>query len=101
MLTYQALLEYIRKAKDFGASDEEISRRLKAAGWYQVDVQDALDLYRKLTVQAPAVRSVSAPAAPAPTLFERLIPRHYDPHLVAIAVFSFALGFLGYLWLTQ
>lgn len=101
-MTYHGLLEYIRKAKDYGAPDEEIIRRLRAAGWYQVDVQDALELYRKLAGGTGGFAPHQPlPAAPKPSPLERIIPRHYDPHLIAVAVVSFALGFLGYLWLSQ
>jgi hypothetical protein len=101
-MTYHGLLEYIRKAKDYGASDEEVIKRLRSAGWYQVDVQDGLDLYRKLTSEnggGSAYRPMPAP--PTPSLLERVVPRHYDPHLIAVAAMSFALGFVGYFWLAQ
>jgi hypothetical protein len=101
-MTYHGLLEYIRKAKDYGAPDDEISRRLRAAGWYQVDVQDALELYRKLSGEYGAFAPHEPlPPPPPPSMIERIVPRHYDPHLIAVAVLSFALGFLGYLWLSQ
>jgi len=99
-MTYQSLLEYIRKAKDCGASDEEVTQRLRAAGWYQVDVKDALELYRRLTANT-AKEDCVPERPPAPTLLERVAPRHYDPHLIAIAALSFAIGFLGYVVLTR
>ena len=100
-MTYHALLEYIRKAKDCGASDEEVASRLRKAGWYQVDVQDALELYHRLT--ANTAKEDCAPAAnvPKPSLAERMVPRHYDPHLIAVASLSFSLGFLAYVWFTR
>lgn len=99
-MTYTALLEYIRKAKDCGASDAEVTDRLRKAGWYQVDVQDALELYRRLT--SNTAREDCAPdRPPAPSLLERVAPRHYDPHLIAVAALSFAVGFLGYVVLTR
>lgn len=100
-MTYSALLEYIRKAKDYGASDEEVVKRLRAAGWYQVDADDALRLYRKLTTHNEAAVRAPSPTPPSPSALERVIPRHYDPHLIAVAALSFALGFLGYLWWAQ
>ena len=95
-MTYHALLEYIRQAKEQGAPDGDITARLTSAGWYTVDVQDALRLYGTLTAVNPRV--VAEPAsAPRPSVAERLVPRHYDPHLIAVASFSFAVGFVGYL----
>lgn len=100
-MTYHALLEYIRAAKDCGASDVEITGRLVKAGWYKVDVQDALELYRKLT--ANTVHGDYTPQCdpPKPSLSERIAPRHYDPHLIAVAAVSFGIGFLAYVWLTH
>ncbi len=101
-MTYHGLLEYIRKAKDYGASDEEVIKRLRSAGWYQVDAQDGVNLYHKLTAENGGFTAHQPlPAAPAPSVLERLVPRHYDPHLIAVAAMSFALGFVGYFWLAQ
>lgn len=100
-MAYRALLEYIRSAKTCGASDIEITEQLHKAGWYRVDIQDALDLYRRLIAREEAMRCDVAPTAPAPSVTERLIPRHYDPQLIAIAAISFALGFIGYLVLAN
>ena len=100
-MTYHALLEYIRKAKDVGASDVEISDRLAKAGWYRVDVQDALELYRRLTTTTRAGDYSPQAEPPKPSLAERIAPRHYDPHLIAIAAVSFAVGFVLYVWLTH
>jgi hypothetical protein len=101
-MSHNALLEYIRKARDCGASDAEIEKRLHAAGWYAVDVQDGLELYHKLTAMAEHKTCASQePAAPKPSLTERIVPRSYDPHLIAVAAVSFALGFLLYVWLSR
>ncbi len=99
-MTYHALLEYIREAKNCGSLDEEISKRLTDAGWYTVDVQDALHLYRKLTEVKPSTEVCEPGRAPKPSLAERLMPRHYDPHLIAVASVAFAIGFVGYLLIT-
>jgi hypothetical protein len=98
-MAHNALLEYIRQAKQADASNEEIHQRLNAAGWYTVDIQDALTLYAQLT---------SAPRQPTPppslsmpkfSGVERSTPRHYDPHIITVAAVSFVIGFLGYLFL--
>jgi hypothetical protein len=99
-MTYHALLEYIRSAKDIGASDVEITERLKKAGWYSIDVADALDLYRRLTAHTNGSAYTPAIDPPKPSFFERLAPRHYEPKLVAIASLCFVAGFLLYTWLT-
>jgi len=99
-MPYHALLEYIRAAKDCGASDVEITNRLHKAGWYRVDIQDALELYRKLTANTSNGDYVPAIEPPKPSVMERIAPRHYDPHLIAVAAASFAVGFLVYVWLT-
>lgn len=96
-MTYRALLEYIRAAKECGSSDNEVFEQLHQAGWYRVDVQDALELYQRLVAREAAMQCDMAPAAPAPNIAERLVPRHYDPHLIAVAAISFAVGFIGYL----
>ncbi|HXK36003.1 MAG TPA: hypothetical protein VJ553_00270 [Candidatus Paceibacterota bacterium] len=93
-MTYHALLEYIREAKVAGASDQDIRAQLTGVGWYTVDVQDALHLYGKLSSVEQRPSSVSLPK---PSLSERLVPRRYDPHLVAVASVAFAVGFVGYL----
>ncbi len=96
-MPYNALIEYIRSARQCGASNVEISKRLNTAGWYSVDIQDALALYERLT--APARSDRPMPGAPMPSLDERMIPHAYDRHLVAVAVISFAIGFIAYIWL--
>lgn len=100
-MTYHALLEYIRAAKDCGASDMEVAERLHRAGWYRIDVQDALELYRRLT--ANTTQSAYEPSGnpPRPSLLERVAPRHYSSQLVAVAAVAFAVGFLSYVWLTR
>lgn len=99
-MPYHALLEYIRTAKDCGASDVEILERLHAAGWYAVDAQDALELYRKLTANTHRTVCVPEEDPPKPSFIERIAPRHYDPHLIAVAAVSFVIGFLAYVWIS-
>jgi len=100
-MTYHALLEYIHQAKDCGASDVEIADRLHGAGWYRVDIQDALDLYRKLTASTSNGDYTPQREPPKPSLTERIAPRHYDVNLIAVAAISFAVGFIVYVWLTH
>lgn len=95
-MTYHALLEYIRKAKGCGASDADVAQRLGAAGWYKVDIQDAMELYRKIAEPQPGVCDPT-PTAPRPSIAERIAPRSYDSHIIAVAGASFAIGFIGYL----
>jgi hypothetical protein len=99
-MTYHGLLEYIRAAKALGASDQQITDRLRGAGWYQADIADALDLFMRMTtrIQGPIA---GQPDVPRPSVWERLVPRSYDPHLFAIAALSFALGFLLYVLATR
>ena len=92
-MPYQGLVEYIHAARAQGATDEELTLHLTAAGWYTVDVQDALQLHAKLTVGPVPTMATQHP----PSGLERLAPRSYSPRLVAIAAFSFAIGFVGYL----
>lgn len=99
-MTYHALLEFIRTAKGYGASDADITERLHTAGWYKVDIQDAMDLYAKITApQVSAVATDPSPKAPQPSVGERIVPHRYDPHLFAVATGSFAIGFVAYLLL--
>jgi hypothetical protein len=88
-MSHHALLEYIRKAKDCGASDADVADRLHKAGWYRVDVQDALELYPKLAVASKRVA------------VQHRRSHSYDPYLVAVAVLSFVVAFFGFLWLTS
>ena len=94
-MTYNALLEYIRQAKESGLADQEIRANLTGAGWYTVDVQDAFQLYGTLSSveQRPVVVAEPAKAS----FLGRLMPRRYDPRLVAVASIAFAAGFIGYL----
>lgn len=97
-MTYHALLEFIRHAKGYGASDADITERLHKAGWYKVDIQDAMDLYAKITApQVSAVAAGPSRTTPRPSIGERLVPHSYDPHLIAVAAGSFAIGFVAYL----
>jgi hypothetical protein len=99
-MTYHALLEYVRRGKDCGASDAEITDRLLKAGWYRVDIQDALSLYRKLAEPLDA-RTCDHEPPPKPRMVERIVPHSYDPQLVAIAAITFAVAFIVYLVLTR
>jgi len=95
-MPYGSLLEYVRIAKESGASDEDVLTRLHLAGWYKVDAQDALELYAKLTA-SPAPLEQSRPrAAEAVSPAGRALTG-YDPRLVSIAALSFALGFAAFL----
>jgi uncharacterized protein Smg (DUF494 family) len=96
-MSHHVLLEYIRKAKDLGGDDADIMQKLLTAGWYRVDVQDAMELYTKLTTAHAGAPHQPLPQAPAPGVFERIAPRSYDPHIIAVATLSFAIGFIGYL----
>jgi len=97
-MSHHALLEYVRRAKGLGASDQEIAERLHGAGWYHVDVQDALELYGKIV---EPVLATTASFNSEPALTRRLAPRSYDPHIIAVAAVSFVVGFVGYLWLVR
>jgi hypothetical protein len=101
-MSHHALLEYIRKAKTCGATHQEISERLHTAGWYRVDIQDGLELYERLT--HPTLTQADCdplPGAPGPSVIERIVPRIYDPAVVAVAVLSFAVCFIAYMWFSQ
>lgn len=91
-MSHHALLEYIRRAKNCGADDDQITDRLKSAGWYNVDVRDGLELYRKLTCSPEAKCEPNLPI-PKPSLSERIIPSTYDPYIIPIAIMSFILAF--------
>jgi len=97
-MSHHALLEYVHRAREIGASDQEITDRLHSAGWYRVDIQDALELHGKIT--QPLAVAVSAPIAAQNTV-ERLSPRTYDPHLIVVAVLSVVVGFIGYFWIVR
>jgi hypothetical protein len=77
-------------------SDQHIYR----PGWYKVDIQDAMELYRKITAPKEDATCEPTPVAPRPSVAERIAPRSYDPHLIAVAAISFAIGFIAYLWLS-
>lgn len=97
-MSHHALLEYIRRAKDCGADEAQIADKLHSAGWYHVDIEDALRLFKKLTLPAGQGTQVCQTVnVPKPNIAERIAPRSYDPHIVAIAAFSFALGFVLYI----
>jgi hypothetical protein len=99
-MTYHALLEYVRRGKDCGASDDELAERLLKAGWYRVDVQDALSLYRRLCQPVDA-RTCDHEAPPKPHGIERVIPHSYDTHFIAIAALTFAVAFVAFLFLMR
>ncbi len=98
-MSHHALLEYIRRAKDCGADDNQITDRLQLAGWYKVDVEDAIELYHKLTKhsQGAGENVCRDLPIPKPTMAERIVPRSYDPHIIAIAVGVFAVTLVIYL----
>ena len=95
-MSHHTLLEYIRRAKDCGADDAQITSRLKTAGWYSVDIEDGLELYHKLTRSAEP-KCEPMPAAPKPSLSERIVPRTYDPYIIPIAVLTFVIVFVLYM----
>ncbi len=98
MTHHLLLLEYIRKAKEGGASDADIADHLQKAGWYRVDIRDALELFPKLTAAPMPAVGVSVPRAlPHP----QARSRKYDPYLIAVAVISFIVAFFGFVWLTS
>jgi len=99
-MTYHALLEFIRKAKGCGASDTDIAERLHKAGWYKVDIQDAMELYQKISAPKTNATCEPTPTPPRPSVAERIAPRSYDAHLIAIAAVSFAIGFIAYVLLS-
>lgn len=100
-MPYHALLEYIRTAKDIGTSDDEVITRLTKAGWYKIDAQDALDLYRRLTANTALGAYSPQGEPPAPSLMERVAPRHYDTHVVVLAIFAFVVGLIVFFALAQ
>jgi hypothetical protein len=95
-MPYSALLEYIRCAKDCGTSDVEIINRLHKAGWYKVDIEDALDLYRRLTANTTSEACAPEQKPPAPSISERIAPRHIDRHTLLIAIIAFTIGYVVY-----
>lgn len=85
-MSHRSLLEYIQRAKLAGASEEDISRRLHDAGWYSIDVHDALELHAKLTSSPAAV-------APADTM---LVPtRKNQRSHTSLIVFLVVLAIVG------
>lgn len=91
-MSHATLLEYIRAAKQAGASDGDITARLSSVGWYHVDIQDALHFYGKMTSAAPRIQLSSAPVQA-----RQIAPHTYDPRIVAVACVSFIVGLIGYL----
>jgi|GEM_PF-5570993 len=100
-MPYHALLEYIRTAKDIGTSDDEIATRLTKAGWYKIDVQDALELHRRLTSNTVLGAYSPQQEPPAPSLMERVAPLHYDKHVIILAIFAFVVGLIVFFALAQ
>lgn len=98
-MPYHALLEYIRCAKDCGTSEVEITTRLHKSGWYKVDIQDALDLYRRLTSNTTSEACAPGQRPPTPSLSERVVPRHFDAHVLLISVVSLSIAYVVYVWL--
>ena len=99
-MSHHALLEYIRKAKEYGATDVDVAEHLHKAGWYKVDIQDAMELYGKITGPEESVTAELA-AVSRPSLAKRITPHSYNPHLIAVASLSFAIGFIAYLFLSR
>lgn len=102
-MSHHDLLEYINSAKRRGATDQMITERLQLGGWYAVDIHDALQLHRTLmSTEVPVVaQRISAPAV-------SYIPTESVHHTsarkadtVALAVFAFAVGLFGYIWLVR
>lgn len=92
-MSHSALLEYIRKARGCGASDTDIAYRLQCAGWYSVDIQDALELHQKLVIPRTAVALASS---------AQNIPRKVSGKSIAIVAFlGFIIGLALYVWLTH
>lgn len=93
-MAYHTLLEYVQQAKRRGVNDQELAARLCSAGWYKVDVQDALELHTKLT--AADMPGMAIPRPPAPSLLDRVAPKYYDPRAITVAALTFALALLAY-----
>lgn len=93
-MSHRVLLEYIHAAKELGAEDAQIIARLASAGWYHVDIQDAIGLHRKMTVLTPKATGISAPAPMMPPTPEPL--QTYNPRIIAVAALSFALALIAF-----
>ena len=77
---------------------KHVPPRLSAAGWYKVDVEDALELYDKLSKHLDRKPCDDVPP-PRPTVIDRIVPRVYDSAVVAVAVSVFVLSFVVYMLL--
>ncbi len=95
-MTHHELLEYVRQAKLRGAIDHDIAVQLRTAGWYTIDVQDALELHAKLT--AAGMPGMEERLVPVPqSVLNRAVPKHYAPKIVAVAALTFAVAFVLYI----
>lgn len=87
-------MEYIRTARSLGAQDDHIHAQLTKAGWYAVDVEDALHLYQKLDIHLASVQEpVSRASAPRPASEPQ--PSRIGG-LFSLLLLLFSLGFAGY-----
>jgi hypothetical protein len=84
-------MEYIRTARSLGAKDDHIHAQLTAAGWYTVDVQDALHLYQKLDIHLASVqeRVLATKASGRKPEIEPPLPRSSGHSLIATFTSSF------------
>lgn len=85
-------MEYIRTARSLGAQDDHIHAQLTGAGWYAVDVEDALHLYQKLDIH---LASAQGPAPKAPSPMSEPQPSRIGG-FVSLALLLVSLGFAGY-----
>lgn len=87
-------MEYIRTARSLGAQDDHIHAQLTKAGWYAVDVEDALHLYQKLDIHLASVQEPE-PTDPAPRPASELQSSRIGG-LFSLLLLLFSLGFAGY-----
>jgi hypothetical protein len=87
-------MEYIRTARSLGAKDDHIHAQLTAAGWYTVDVQDALHLYQKLDIHLASVQE-RVLATKASGRKPEIEPSR-TTHALSIVVLLLSLCFAGY-----
>lgn len=92
-MAYRELIDYVHAARARGASDSEISERLQAAGWYAVDVRDALELHGQLNKPAAQLASTRT--------HHHARVRSFDASMIIFATLAFIIGFAGYLFLSQ
>ena len=87
-------MEYIRTARSLGAQDDHIHAQLTGAGWYSVDVKDALHLYQKLDIHLASVEE-PAPQATVPSPITEPQPSRMGGAL-SLLLLLVSLGFAGY-----